>query len=397
MLVGPFQSSPAFAPLFLFELPVIAGVAFLVKSALRVGRDVPLISRFLILFTLLFPGVSTLVNGASVGAFQTARLCLLTVIILIISLMSSASVVRVFTGALVSGACLQTLVALGQWVAGGPIGLSVLGEGPAFIAFGDSLAVQGTFHHPYLFAGYCVVAVGAAVLMAVQLDAWRWVWAGAAFLSAVPIGLTYSRMSVLGMLAFFVCLFVRCLKDRRMWLVAICVLLGASLPAIVDSSGWVDRAGSSSAAVNLNGAPDDRVDAFTSGRLTFIRQAVTVVSEHPWLGVGPGRYLPELERMGEGEGGQQLYPVHMVPLLFAAESGVLAGALLVLLLVLLALRSLRAGILQFGLFLAFLPFILFDHFPYTQPQGTAVAALWVGLLVAWEDLDALQVQHGSNV
>ena len=77
-----------------------------------------------------------------------------------------------------------------------------------------------------------------------------------------------------------------------------------------------------------------------------------------------------------------LKPVHNVPLLAAAEGGVLAGALTVLLYVVLGWRSWRSGLLAFTVFALYVPLTMLDHFAYTFPQGLALTAVWIGILDA---------------
>ena len=65
--------------------------------------------------------------------------------------------------------------------------------------------------------------------------------------------------------------------------------------------------------------------------------------------------------------------------LAAVEGGLLAGALAVALLVVLGWRA-RRDIRALALFLAFIPLVLTDHYPYTYLQGLVLLGTWVGAL-----------------
>ena len=81
-----------------------------------------------------------------------------------------------------------------------------------------------------------------------------------------------------------------------------------------------------------------------------------------------------------------LKPVHNVPLLAAAEGGVVAGALTLLLYAVLGWRAWRTGPLAFTVFALYVPITMLDHFAYSFPQGLAMTAVWIGVL----DLAATQ-------
>ena len=137
-------------------------------------------------------------------------------------------------------------------------------------------------------------------------------------------------------------------------------------------AGWTQR------ARDTTGASVD------TGRGHLIHQSFHLLREYPLLGVGPGRYVIALraERADPRPSGGVLKPVHNVPLLAAAEGGVLAGALTVLLYVVLGWRAWRSGLLAFTVFALYVPLTMLDHFAYTFPQGLALTAVWIGILDA---------------
>lgn len=380
VLVGPIGSRAPFAPIYLFELFILLTVPLLGRQIKDIFFEaVPRHLRWAFGATWSLTLISMALNPSLAGAFHVGRL-------LVLGLFGATLVVlwkwrpQVVLLPLVAGCVLQAFLVLFQWRNGGPLGLVALGEGQSFIQFAGSVGLQGTFPHPYPLAGYCIVVICAIALSGCAFQKQSVVWLIAAALAAAPLGLTYSRMTILGLFALVGSLFgVSLIGGRRLLPLAMAVLLGFAVPAAMDPWGWIQRAQDSGSTLS-----EGNVDAFASGRATFMKEAVSLISSNVLAGVGPGLYLNELSERNYAVGGAVLFPVHTVPLLAAAEAGILVGLLVCWLLILLAKRAFQAGPIPMGCFLAFIPFVLLDHFPYTLPQGMATAALWSGLLVGTE-------------
>jgi hypothetical protein len=116
----------------------------------------------------------------------------------------------------------------------------------------------------------------------------------------------------------------------------------------------------------------------------MLLQGITVLAMDPLAGVGPGQYMAAVRTLTDDPVIRaKLLPTHAVPLLVAAESGVLAGAVVVLLLMALALRAYRDhDDVALALYLVLLPFWLLDVLPYTLPQGIILTGFWLGGLDA---------------
>lgn len=365
---------------FLFELFVLGALALHLRALATIAAGVPRIIRWCVLGFVALVALSVLIHPSLPGVLHVLRLLgLLGVSALVVHQWRVSRGLIVF--ALGGGCLVQVVVTMAQWGNQSPLGLEVLGEGPAFIKFGSSMAVQGTFSHPYMLAGYCMVILVCVVLFVSSRKVYSWWWAPVCALAAVPLALTYSRMTILGLLLLLSLLTLAIIR-RETWLLplVIGILVGFLIPSTVDSSGWIDRATRS--AKSLTDGPSElTIDSFSSGRLTFVRQAVEVLRDEPEFGVGPGLYLRELEARGYGRLGQQLYQVHMVPLVVSVESGLAAGALFCALLVALLVLSVRSNLIHLASFVAFLPFLALDHFPYSHPQGMGMSAVWIALLV----------------
>ena len=243
--------------------------------------------------------------------------------------------------------------------------------------FGSRLAPYGTFPHPYVLAAFSAVVSMVAATMALDRNEPRpAAWALAGAIGAVPLGLTFSRTALLGLVLAGLCLVwgvVRALDRRRLGAVIAMLAIGAGVPAASSLGGWQQRAA-------LTVSTTDR----TEGRTTKAKQALTLLSDNPLTGVGPGRYVFALERRYRLTVAQQSddQAVHNLPLLAGAEGGVLALLAMTAALVWLGWRALRSGPLALAVYTSFLPFCLLDQLAYESVQGVVICAVWLGLVDA---------------
>lgn len=268
----------------------------------------------------------------------------------------------------------QSLLATGQAATGRPLGLSVLGLGElssiSLPLSGGETSARGTMFYPYMLAGLAVLLCTLALTRTLLLRrGQRFFWMATALIS-VPIGLTYSRMSVLTILAL-ICVVVVSGRQRRSLICFSAVLLGVLLPALATAGGWIAR------GQQTVDAPD--AEGVTSGRLILMRQAWQLIESAPLLGVGPGNYVNEVSKFNPTV--DFVLPVHNVPLLVAAEGGVVAGLLCVALIFSLGVTAVRSGVAAMALFAALLPFLMLDVIPYRTPQGIVMFGLWIGAIL----------------
>ncbi|MGH8999313.1 MAG: hypothetical protein ACRDY7_07975, partial [Acidimicrobiia bacterium] len=146
-----------------------------------------------------------------------------------------------------------------------------------------------------------------------------------------------------------------------------------ALGAAVNLSGWVNRA---------EGSTGDSPGGVTSHRGELVRQANELFSDHPILGVGPGRYVealierPEVVELAT----QDPRPVHVTPYLVLVEGGLVTLPAVLLLGWAVASRGWRAGPLGAGVALSAVPFLLLDHLYWSYPQGLMLTGVWLGAL-----------------
>ena len=274
--------------------------------------------------------------------------------------------------AFTASAILQTLVAVAEAVSREQLTIFRLDDRTDLLPFGDQVGVDGTFIHPYLLAGMSILCLAALVATS---DSWR--TDAAALVVAVPLGLTYSRMSVLALLLIgVVAVGWRFSPPTLRWQTVAAAAVGSAVPALVTSSGWLLRVHESGIGGDGSGAG---LDAASSGRVTFIRQSWELITGNPLLGVGPGRYLQALGALHPHE--SFTFPVHNVPLLVTAECGVAAGLVMAALLVVSGWSAVRSGPRTTAVFVAYLPFTLLD-WPYGQQQAVMVFGLWLALVAS---------------
>ena len=369
---GGFSDLQHRVSIFLFDIPLVlltlASVVPLLKVRPGALRPALMLGAALVALT----AIALLVHPSARGLQMTLRL----VVNLIVPAATWAALPRGWQRGLAAGligsAILQTAIGIGQVVKGETLGLTFLGENPPLLPFGDALGAKGTFVHPYMLAGFALIACAAAVVA--YLDLRERAWLVALALAAVPIGLTYSRMSAVAVFAIAVVLVAaRFRKELRTLPALAALLLGLGVPALATFDAWRGKAEPVPAETGL--------DAVTNYRGTFTDQALDLIAEEPAVGVGPGLYVLALEERQIVASGEEVFPVHNVPLLVAAESGIPAGVVVTAALLALGLVAVRSGTGATVVYLAYLPFLLLDHFPYDNFQGLTMSGVWVGMIL----------------
>ena len=268
-------------------------------------------------------------------------------------------------GAFGAAAIAQTGLAVAQLIKGGPLGLPGLGEfADPLYAVGTALAPRGTMYQQYVLAGFALIA--AMVLVAEGLRRARpaW-WLVAAAVAVVPVGLTYSRAALGGLAIGCLALAIGGRARPRAHTAAIAALLvGAGIPALLTFDAWATQS-----AKSLD----------PNSRDILLREGLELYETAPLVGIGPGRMVVALAEKEAAHPGsvELLQPTHGVPILALVEGGIQAGVLCAAVVLLMAWRARRSwtGLALFGVYL---PFILFDHYPYTHAQGIVLSAVWLG-------------------
>ncbi|MBI4643514.1 MAG: O-antigen ligase family protein [Deltaproteobacteria bacterium] len=237
---------------------------------------------------------------------------------------------------------LQSLLGLAQYLAGGTLGLQVFGETKSYnvMAAGAEFIsrVSGTFGHPNNLAGYLVMLVlinlalfGAPISPRVKL-----LLCPAFLLISTTLILTFSRGGWLalgfgGMVTLYLC-FLRWSRHR---VISFIVALALLVTFFIASVGLISPLRQRLFQEDY-GAAQSRVP------LSLV--AMNIIYHHPWLGVGLGNYTfaaPDYDISREGISYEFHQPVHNEFLLIAAEQGLPALALFLVILIYIFSQLLR--------------------------------------------------------
>jgi hypothetical protein len=154
-------------------------------------------------------------------------------------------------------------------------------------------------------------------------------------------------------------------RHRILGISAIAAVVPLAVTGIVVHSGWLVRASQTAAG-----------DLTTRGSLAG--RAIEMIQANPLLGIGPVQYGPNLAKMGLAV--PDFHVVHNIPLLVAAEFGILVGVAFTVWIVMLGIRSFRLSTFAAALFLFSIPFFMLDNLHYVYGNGMASLAIWLALL-----------------
>lgn len=371
-----FSLQTVSVPLLLFELPLAALFVWtLVDLVRKRWRPRGLISWLGALLVLVFI-VSAIVHPSWFTIIRLYRFAAsASLAYSLLHLLSRGGGKLLFLVATAAGV-FQSYLAAGQHVLGKGLGYSFLGESDHLLTAEGMLPfANGTFPLHHILAAFTMVSLGLLLQAPVwQSKKTRWWWLIAVAGVAVAIGFTYSRMGALAWFAV-VAILVFCVSrhSRRYLPIWAAILIGGVLPGVVGYEGWIAK---TTETVQGDGPQGDDEGVDVGGRLKLAMQGIRVIERQPMFGTGIGRYLAVAN---DQQGDVQQF-VHDVPLLIAAENGVLGGMVAVTLLAILGLVAARAGPLPLAAFVTYLPFVLFDHFPYEDTQGIALTGMWVAAI-----------------
>lgn len=332
------------------------------------------------------------------AAYQTVRLLLLlSLYLLLVNIPLTRGVIA---WPLAAGMMLQTVVALPQFISGRSLGLKKLGEvtvnaawpGASVVMLGQQrwLRGYGLSQHPNLLAG-CLMTM---FLVVAGYYLMRRDWRRVPLLLALGMGftgllLTFSRAAWLGTLlgGGVVLLLLIWAWHRKQWspdwstiglLSALLLVLILSFVAI-NWSLLQPRLG-----LVTQGTEIRSVEA----RKIQVPAALMLIKMRPLLGVGLGNYPTALYQLAKDAVAAYpvFQPVYNVPLLVAAELGIVAGLLWLFLILSpwialwlqrwhLQITAWWAGLS--GAFLALIVISFLDFYVWTSHQGRL--ALWIVL------------------
>jgi hypothetical protein len=384
------------AILFPSDLPLIVLTVVMVPRLVgRIRARTLGLCAWLALALTAWMAVAFVAHPSQRGVADLVRLAGIVAIIVAIQELSTTLERTVVLGALGIVAVFETVVASIQLITRAPAGLNAVGEfkDPLW-KFGSALAPQGTLVHPYVLAAFALVAGLIFAIASVQRRSWR--LAAVAALAVAPVGFTFSRAALLGLAVALIVLGTGLLTaDRARYVPAVVGLcVGAALTAGIWNAGWITR---THQTVSATGGA-----SLTTDRGWLIHESKVLIGAHPVTGVGPGRYVIALkERYGHERNPHVgvFKPVHNMPLLVAAEGGVIGGLLMATLLIGAGWQALRAGRLGLALWVVYMPFSQLDHLGYSFPQGLIITGVWLGVIefLATRPREAPASDRGSRL
>lgn len=301
------------------------------------------------------------------GLYVVGRLAATALVAGEIGRLTLSEVRQWLVGPLLIAGSIQGILALAQTINGGPLGVG-FGEQAELYMFGSVTAGSGTMAHPYVLAALAAVIVTVGIALAPSRPT-PMPWLVGIGLTAISLGVTFSRSAAAGLVFSAVAIGIAVMREPgRYGRPAAAALAGAALAAVIFAGGWLDR---------IDQSTTTDVEALSSRRVTHIEQALDVVSSSPLVGVGPGQYAIVLEAEHNPEIPDT---VHFVPLLVAAEDGVVAGLAFVVLMTLLAVRAWRTSPAAFAVVASLAGFMAFDKLTYLHPNGLVMFAIWLGIL-----------------
>lgn len=259
----------------------------------------------------------------------------------------------------------ESLLGVGQLLHGQVGGLGIPGEHGGLTDIGGLIAAKGTFTHRYLYVGFAMIAATGLIAVSVARER-RWA-VPVLFLAGLPIGLAMGRVALLGLL-LCVPVMLGAVRAPAYRVPLLSWVGGAVVAVLVTRQGWQHRVTQETGSL----------DAFSNGRVELARQALRLFQADPLLGVGAGRYVLVQEQVSGAA--PETYPVHNVPLLILAETGVVGFLGVLIVLAALALRAARGSAASKLCFLAYLPFLFVDV-PYALPMGACLLGAWVGIVL----------------
>ena len=286
----------------------------------------------------------------------------------------------------------QAAVGIAQVIGGRSVGLSALGEQtltpsmPVSVVTATDgtrlLRAYGLTDHPNILGGLLAVATlvvaGSVVARTAHLTWWR---AAAAAAGAAGLFLTFSRGAWLGLAAGVTVLGAMLLLAhqrqglRRLAAAGACGVL-VTVPFVVPyQTALAARTDQSAGNATEQRSVDERV--------ALAGSTARIIVEHPLLGTGVGA-LPVAMRAADPAFRYGYQPAHVVALVVAAETGIVGGALYVVILVApwIALWRMRrrwtTELAVASAALAALTVVgLFDYYTWTLAPGR----IWTGLIM----------------
>ncbi|MGH7785377.1 MAG: O-antigen ligase family protein [Candidatus Binatia bacterium] len=301
---------------------------------------------------------------------------------------SAAAVATALSIGLVAQVAVATVQILAQSPLGlpGELALPVSGSGASVVTTGAArfLRPYGLTFHPNVLGGFLCVGILLALPRLERLTL-RVVW----WILCLGLFLTLSRSAWLAVALLLpvaaTWLFVHLPAWRRSFVASLAgAALAAGAAATVLAPELVTRLAPVMAALGGSAVPEPEEQGSLDERVEMARIAATAIADNPIAGVGAGNFPLEMRRQRTRIDPQY---VHNVPLLLAAEVGLLGGIVwsVAWLAGFVALvggwrRLSPTAVSALAAWCAIGVIALFDCYPWSLPAGRLLTALTIGLI-----------------
>lgn len=255
---------------------------------------------------------------------------------------------------------IQFAIGLTQFNLGHSLGFHFLGEsnlvkgmfGSSFIDLNNTLFLRsyGTFPHPNVLAAFSLFTLffSIANFKKEKINILT------SILASILIFLTFSRIVILLMFLLWIGFLFFKIKNRLKNSKKTNILLYSPLFFTRFTNLFLEK------------------DSSFSDRFELIKTAKEIIQNHPYFGIGVGRFVYGIDYypVYTAGGFLLLQPVHNVPLLILSEFGFVFGIPMLFLILFLFFKNfLRLNIFFKYFIFSILIISFFDHFFFTLPQG----------------------------
>jgi len=284
----------------------------------------------------------------------------------------------------------QSLIALGQYIKQGSLGLKHLGEsvvapnlyGVAKVDFLGQKIIRsyGTFSHPNILAVFLLVSV--CCLLYLVLKHKKSIYLIGLPIIVLGLILTFSRTTMfLGLIFVLSFLFYSWLKAKQLKLSRKTVIESASVFLLSIMVFLVIFAPLIIQRFNIQ-----KEEQAVSLRVFYNNAAFEIVKKSPLTGVGLGNFIIKLKEIHPNLASWQYQPVHNIYLLLFSEIGVFGLIFFFSILFIIFKNCLKSKVHRLelvifgGLGIVFLVIGLTDHFFLTINQGMLLFWLTLGIV-----------------
>jgi hypothetical protein len=352
---------------------VLAALATLDRPAVAMLRSrSATVTMYLVLAAAAM--VSLLFHPSGAGAILTFAVVAPIGIVVSTAGFGTDELRRLVALPLLATTALQAVIVAVQSATGSAFGYNLLHPGIELLVTNETIVrPQGLFDHVYEPAAVAVVAVAIGLALMPAAGRMRTAFLIGIGAAATTVALTHSRSALLGLMLVVAVAAVAAVRREPGLRVGTAVAVAAFvIPALLTASAW---------QVRFDESATSDLDDASLGRVTLARQALEMAGDHPVVGVGPNRYMTVLESQYTVD---EDYPfvVHNESLMVAAELGLPAAILFTVLMVWAGVQAARGGYRPFLVYVAPLPFFVFDVLLYNKPVGLLLFAVWCGVLAA---------------